>query len=123
MTLLLGPPGSGKTTLLRALTGRLERDRYTRLEGEVTHNGHPLASLAVQRSSAYVDQVDQHLPALTVRETLKFAERCLGGSVDAQDLMRRLAEWEAANGIEPTKEDAKARLWPHQPTRGPHPWP
>ncbi|KIZ06029.1 hypothetical protein MNEG_1936 [Monoraphidium neglectum] len=108
MTLLLGPPGSGKTTLLRALTGRLPPDRYTRVEGTVRHNGHDTTTFSVVRSSAYVGQSDQHLAALTVRETLNFSEACLGPSEVAGRLLRGVAEWEAAHGVEKSDEDEKA---------------
>lgn len=50
-------------------------------------------------------QVDQLLPALTVRETLSFAEACLGPSATTAKLFQDLVEWEAANGVEKTPED------------------
>jgi hypothetical protein len=59
------------------------------------------------RSSAYVGQSDQHLAALTVRETLNFSEACLGPSEVAGRLLRGVAEWEAAHGVEKSDEDEK----------------
>ncbi|KAK9815874.1 hypothetical protein WJX72_011087 [[Myrmecia] bisecta] len=77
-TLVLGPPGAGKTHLLRTLSGRLKTDELNKVEGEITYNGHRLNEFVVERTSAYIDQVDLHLPTLTVRQTLDFAARCMG---------------------------------------------
>lgn len=76
MTLLLSPPGHGKTVLLRALAGRLPPEALSdgavrwggRTRSELQHKSINLALLA-----AHVDQLDCHLPFLTVRETAKFA--------------------------------------------------
>lgn len=72
MTLLVAPPGHGKSTLLRALAGRLDSSQ---LEGEIYYDGKPEAELSacLEKLVAHVDQVDVHLPFLTVRETLQFA--------------------------------------------------
>ena len=74
-TLLLAPPGHGKSSLLRALAGHLAADK---LVGSLTYSGVPAAQLAAKGIklsllAAYVDQVDNHLPFLTVRETIAFA--------------------------------------------------
>lgn len=37
-----------------------------------------MREFAPQRTSAYVDQFDIHIPELTVRETLAFAAKCQG---------------------------------------------
>ena len=55
-------------------------------QGLVQHNGRPIGDFAVARSSAYVNQADAHTAALTVRETLEFAEACLGEN----EIVRRL---------------------------------
>jgi hypothetical protein len=80
-------------------------------QGDVTHNGHALDSIAVARSAAYVDQVDRHLAALTVRETLRFAETCLGPSPVVSGVVRRMVDWEAESGVECTEEDEKVGCW------------
>jgi len=75
LTLVLSPPGHGKTSLLRALAGVTPAARLT---GTVSYNGVPAAQLAAKGVrlallASYVDQIDEHLPFLTVRETLAFA--------------------------------------------------
>lgn len=76
LTLLLGLPGSGKSLLLKALSGQAKKDKRLRIEGQVLYNQDNINTLCVERSAAYVDQVDNHLGALTVRETLNFSARC-----------------------------------------------
>lgn len=34
----------------------------------------------INKAACYVDQIDQNIPMLTVRETLSFSEFCLGRS-------------------------------------------
>jgi ABC-type multidrug transport system ATPase subunit len=48
--------------------------------GSITYNGHKLEEFCVQRTAAYISQTDDHIPELTVRETLDFAARCQGAS-------------------------------------------
>ena len=74
-TLLLSPPGGGKTCFLKALAGRLP---VSKLQGEIRYNGASQKELAqrgiqLKLLSNYVDQLDVHLPYLTVRETADFA--------------------------------------------------
>ena len=75
--LLLGPPGSGKSSLMQALAGKLDAPDL-RISGEITYNGHTFKEFVPQRTSAYVNQYDEHMAELTVRETLDFSRRVQG---------------------------------------------
>lgn len=75
LTLLLAAPGHGKSSLLRAIAGHLPGDA---VRGRVAYNGEDAAALAARGVNlgllaSYVDQLDAHLPFLTVRETVAFA--------------------------------------------------
>ena len=73
-TLLLGSPGCGKTAFLKALAGRTPfRDPRTTLEGVVTVGGRPTSELHMTKMVGFVEQIDNHLPLMTVRQTLQFA--------------------------------------------------
>ncbi|KZV81463.1 P-loop containing nucleoside triphosphate hydrolase protein [Exidia glandulosa HHB12029] len=78
VTVIMGPSGSGKSTFLRTLAGRRPQSagllaRFVR-GGEVRFNGEVVSEKRMQRLSAFVEQEDDyHMPALTVRETLKYA--------------------------------------------------
>lgn len=83
LTLLLAPPGHGKTCFLKALAGRLPLP----LEGSVTYSGKSAAELKAEGVhlkllANYVDQLDVHLPYLTVRETATFA--CVNSTVEPE---------------------------------------
>ena len=72
LTLLLAPPGHGKSSLMKALTQQLHG---ADLKGAITYSGAPSSGMpGVHLGSLcqYVQQVDEHLPQLTVRETLEF---------------------------------------------------
>ncbi|KAM1490305.1 pleiotropic drug resistance protein 3-like [Malus sylvestris] len=97
-TLLLGPPGSGKTSLLKALSGNL--DKSLKFSGEVTYNGHKLSDFVPQKTSAYISQLDVHIPEMTVRETLDFSARCQGIGSRA-DVMLEVSKKEKEAGIIP----------------------
>ena len=74
-TLLLAPPGHGKTSFLRALCGRVPASNVS---GTISYSGMDQKELKakgifLQLLANYVDQLDTHLPFLTVRETATFA--------------------------------------------------
>lgn len=48
------------------------------ITGDITYNGKTLREFVPQRTSAYIEQTDLHLPELTVRETMNFAARVQG---------------------------------------------
>eukprot|EP00668_Euglena_longa_P005025 GGOE01005897.1.p1 GENE.GGOE01005897.1~~GGOE01005897.1.p1 ORF type:complete len:1434 (+),score=386.07 GGOE01005897.1:581-4303(+) len=77
MTLLLGEPGSGKSTLLRMIAGRLLKDQQWISDG-VAINGVPVDSSANNPAQwvALVDEVDVHIPTMSVQDTLRFAYKC-----------------------------------------------
>lgn len=98
LTLLLGPPGSGKTTLLKALAGKL--DQSLKVTGAITYNGYNLDEFVPQKTSAYISQQDQHIPEMTVRETIDFSARCQGVGSRAE-IMAEVSRREIEAGIIP----------------------
>ncbi len=79
-TLLLAPPGHGKTSFLKALAGRLPTGA---LDGSVTYSGLDQRELLskgmyLKLLANYVDQLDVHLPFLTVRETAEVRRQRAG---------------------------------------------
>ncbi|AEO64846.1 uncharacterized protein THITE_2111183 [Thermothielavioides terrestris NRRL 8126] len=73
MMLVLGRPGSGCSTFLKVIAN--DRAPYAAVEGEVSYSGIP-ADEARQRyrgEVVYNAEDDQHLPTLTVGQTLKFS--------------------------------------------------
>jgi ABC-type multidrug transport system ATPase subunit/ABC-type multidrug transport system permease subunit len=99
-TLMLAPPGHGKTTFLKALAGRLPADA---LEGSVSYSGVDQRDLLkrgvyLKLLANYVDQLDVHLPFLTVRETAEFA--CINSTVDPSVMENEMLTREAANRVE-----------------------
>jgi ABC-type multidrug transport system ATPase subunit len=76
MTLIVAPPGHGKSTYLKLLGHRLP----VQSGGKLVYNGRSVKEAAAEgcdlrKMSQYVDQVDIHLPLLTVTETLDFAHK------------------------------------------------
>ena len=74
LTLLLAPPGHGKSAFLKALTQMLPAGE---LKGSITYSGvsaaeAPAKGVYLGSLCQYVNQVDEHLPQLTVRETFEF---------------------------------------------------
>lgn len=52
--------------------------KLTQINGEITYNGITFKGFIPQRTAAYIEQTDLHLPELTVRETMNFAARVQG---------------------------------------------
>ncbi|KAK8697785.1 hypothetical protein V6N13_113922 [Hibiscus sabdariffa] len=118
MTLLLGPPGSGKSTLLLALAGKLD-NKALKVSGDITYNGTKLDEFYVRRTSAYISQTDNHIPELTVRETLDFAARCQGASEGMAEYMKELTKLEKEKNIRPAPEiDAFMKMVYQGPREG-----
>ena len=49
----------------------------------MTYNGHELTEFYPERTAVYVEQEDQHMPELTVRETFNFSACCQGAGSNA----------------------------------------
>ncbi|POM81878.1 Pleiotropic drug resistance protein ABC Superfamily, partial [Phytophthora palmivora] len=81
ITLVLGQPGSGKSSLMKVLANRFHMDKNIQLNGDITYNGKDRSLLleTLPRDVAYVNQIDEHYPRLTVHETFEFAHRCCAG--------------------------------------------
>jgi ABC-type multidrug transport system ATPase subunit len=76
INVIMGPSGSGKTSLLRSLSRKLKNGVSTSYEtsGEITLNGLPASTDMIKSAVSFVSQDDDALmPALTVRETLRYA--------------------------------------------------
>jgi len=73
MLLVLGRPGSGCSTLLKVLAN--QREEYASVEGSVSYSGISADELAkhYRGEVVYNPEDDQHLPSLTVGQTLRFA--------------------------------------------------
>lgn len=70
----MGPSGSGKTTLLNALAHRTTPTGVV-VEGNIVVNGNKISLDAFQQISAYVEQEEVLIGALTIEETLYFAAK------------------------------------------------
>ncbi|KAH7106594.1 P-loop containing nucleoside triphosphate hydrolase protein, partial [Auriculariales sp. MPI-PUGE-AT-0066] len=98
VTVLMGPSGSGKSTFLRMLSGRPPQSAglLAKFEGsgEIQFNSSKISRSRMRRLCAFVEQEDDyHMPALTVRETLRFAAIIkLPSSVSRRDKERRAEE-------------------------------
>jgi ABC-type multidrug transport system ATPase subunit/ABC-type multidrug transport system permease subunit len=84
MTLVLSGPGEGKSSYLRALANRIPLT-----SGRVVYNGRTYddatrEGVDLTKMTQYVDQVDTHLPLLTVEETLDFSHRMTSIQYDPQ---------------------------------------
>ncbi|CAE6467875.1 unnamed protein product [Rhizoctonia solani] len=76
VTAILGPSGAGKSTLLQLLASRKMNAGVGagfKSQGDILFNGRPVDK-GMREQVAFVEQEDDyHLPALTVRETLRYA--------------------------------------------------
>ena len=83
--------------IARAASGHLPRPSHgvkrchvracLQATGRVTYNGHELHEFLPERTAVYVEQEDQHMPELTVRETFNFSARCQGAGSNAGALL------------------------------------
>lgn len=73
MLLVLGKPGSGSSTFLRALTNQPRA--FTAISGEIRYAGLPfeLATGPYRGEILFNDEEDEHIPTLSVEQTLRFA--------------------------------------------------
>ncbi|CEJ54144.1 hypothetical protein PMG11_00466 [Penicillium brasilianum] len=73
MLLVLGRPGSGCSTFLRTLANRSSLE----INGDLQYAGIPANEFGKshRRDTIYLPEEDQHIAALTVRQTLRFALR------------------------------------------------
>ncbi|KAL4145875.1 hypothetical protein PRNP1_011749 [Phytophthora ramorum] len=74
MTLVLANPGAGKSTFLKAMAGKLQDNASTEIGGEILYSGLKGEEIDLIKLAGLVDQTDNHIPTLTVRETFKFAD-------------------------------------------------
>ncbi|GAA5992258.1 hypothetical protein JCM10908_001843 [Rhodotorula pacifica] len=77
VSVIMGPSGAGKSSLLQMLAGRLSSGATSAFSssGSITLNGQKFDS-SLASLVAFVEQEDaHHLPALTVRETIRYAAR------------------------------------------------
>ncbi|RLN02273.1 hypothetical protein BBJ28_00017082, partial [Nothophytophthora sp. Chile5] len=83
MTLVLGQPGSGKSALMKILSGRFPMEQHITVTGEMTFNGTPISAIRKRLPAfvSYVTQHSDHIPTLTVKETLAFGHICCGGQL------------------------------------------
>ncbi|KAL7999149.1 putative AAA+ ATPase domain, pigment precursor permease/Protein ATP-binding cassette sub-family G [Plasmopara halstedii] len=92
MTLILANPGAGKSSFLKALAGKLSNNLKTKVGGDILYSGLQGDKIDLTKLVGLVDQTDNHIPTLTVRETFKFADLCLNGRpADQHDEMRDIA--------------------------------
>jgi ABC-type multidrug transport system ATPase subunit len=73
MMMVLGRPGSGCSTFLKVIANN--RDSYAAVEGEVSYSGIPAdeARKRYRGEVVYNPEDDEHMPTLTVGQTLKFS--------------------------------------------------
>ncbi|CAI5703641.1 unnamed protein product [Peronospora effusa] len=92
MTLVLANPGAGKSTFLKAMAGKLQDNSQTEIGGEILYSGLRGDEIDLIKLVGLVDQTDNHIPTLTVRETFKFADMCVNGRAEDQpEEMRDIA--------------------------------
>eukprot|EP01132_Coremiostelium_polycephalum_P005159 gene5159-6421_t len=74
MVLLLAGPGSGKTSLFKCLVNRTPKRGI--IDGTVLFNNQPIDDETHQSEVIYMSQIDNHIPTLTVKETINFSIEC-----------------------------------------------
>ncbi|KAE8970380.1 ABC transporter G family member 37, partial [Phytophthora rubi] len=89
MTLILANPGAGKSTFLKALAGKLQDNKQTEIGGQILYSGLRGEEIDLIKLVGLVDQTDNHIPTLTVRETFKFADMCVNGRAEDQPEEKR----------------------------------
>ncbi|KAG6615865.1 ATP-binding Cassette (ABC) Superfamily [Phytophthora cinnamomi] len=78
----------GSMTLILANPGQLK----TEIGGEILYSGLRGNEIDLIKLAGLVDQTDNHIPTLTVRETFKFADMCVNGRPEDQpEEMRDIA--------------------------------
>ncbi|EGC32253.1 hypothetical protein DICPUDRAFT_155800 [Dictyostelium purpureum] len=87
MVLLLGSPGCGKTSLMNTLALLKNNED---ISGNLLFNGRPGNEKTHHRHVSYVIQEDQHMAALTVKDTLKFSADCQLGDKTQQERNERV---------------------------------
>ncbi|KAG2491996.1 hypothetical protein HYH03_009726 [Edaphochlamys debaryana] len=80
----------------------VRRHGRIKVQGSVLYNGKPAdgSAFEITRAATYVGQTENHLPELTVAETLNFAAECQGPGI-AKWLHRLLVQKEAEAGLQP----------------------
>jgi ABC-type multidrug transport system ATPase subunit len=102
MTLILAPPGHGKSSFLKAMSSRIPVTGGTIVYNGLTAQEAAEEGCNTRRLTQYVDQVDEHLPLLTVTETLDFAHRVTCSHYDparVENTIRLLGLEECKNTI------------------------
>ncbi|EJT48418.1 hypothetical protein A1Q1_02550 [Trichosporon asahii var. asahii CBS 2479] len=86
MLAILGPSGAGKSTLLDVMSFRKKHMDG----GSITLNNQPLSAMTMAQVSSYVEQDDQHLGVLTVRETITYAARLTQSGMTKGEIRTRV---------------------------------
>ena len=109
LCVIVGPPQCGKSTLLRLVAGQL--DKNLERTGDMLYNGRKMPTQLLQRMASYTSQIDQHLPSLTVGETLDFSSECTNNrftkrfaKTAAAEKVGLSAKQQMNNGHTPTTE-------------------
>lgn len=96
MLAILGPSGAGKSTLLDVMSFRKKHMEG----GSITLNNQPLSAATMAQVSSYVEQDDQHLGVLTVRETITYASRLSQNGMTRAEIKTRVDQIITDLGLE-----------------------